>query len=177
MTPTTGTQKNSLLSSTNRIFIDAYNNHEKGLRAYAYFKVQDTAICDDLIQETFLKTWKYLAKEKNIKQMKPFLYHVLNCLIIDEYRKNKSASLDSLLEKGYEPEAGDFTRVIDIHDGTNASRLIEHLPNKYRSVIYMRYMQELSIHEISSITAQSRNTIAVQSHRGLEKLKALYQPE
>lgn len=32
--------------------------------------------------------------------MKAFPYHVLNNLIVDEYRKRKTASLDDLLEKG-----------------------------------------------------------------------------
>ncbi len=38
----------------------------------------------------------------------------------------------------------------------------------------MKYMQDLSLKEISILTGQSKNTIAVQLHRGLEKLKILY---
>lgn len=38
----------------------------------------------------------------------------------------------------------------------------------------MRYAQDLSLTEIALITKQSKNTVAVQAHRGLEKLKQLY---
>lgn len=38
----------------------------------------------------------------------------------------------------------------------------------------MRYAQDLSLKEIALITGQSRNTVAVQAHRGLIKLKILY---
>ena len=38
----------------------------------------------------------------------------------------------------------------------------------------LRYAKDLSLKEISLITGQSRNTTAVQVHRGLEKLKFLY---
>lgn len=38
----------------------------------------------------------------------------------------------------------------------------------------MRYVQNLSIKEIHIITGQSRNSIAVQAHRGLAKLRLIY---
>lgn len=38
----------------------------------------------------------------------------------------------------------------------------------------MRFVQDLSLTEISLITGQSKNTVAVQVHRGLKKLRTLY---
>ncbi|MDP3954553.1 MAG: hypothetical protein Q8Q06_04015 [bacterium] len=40
----------------------AHQNHEKELKLYSFFKVHDSALSEDLVQETFLKTWKYLVK-------------------------------------------------------------------------------------------------------------------
>ena len=40
----------------------------------------------------------------------------------------------------------------------------------------MRYVQDLSLKEIALLTGQTANTIAVQLHRGLAKLKLLYRP-
>ncbi|MBP9814384.1 RNA polymerase sigma factor SigW, partial [Candidatus Woesebacteria bacterium] len=48
------------------------------------------------------------------------------------------------------------------------------LPPTYRKVMRMRYVQDLSLQEISLITGQSKNTVAVQIHRGTEKMKELY---
>ena len=81
----------------------AHDEFEKGLNTRAFFKVSDHAIGEDLVQETFMKTWSYLVKGGKIDVMKAFLYHVLNNLIVDEYRKRKTTSLDVLLEKGFEP--------------------------------------------------------------------------
>jgi len=106
--------------------------------------------------------------------MKPFLYHILNQLIIDEYRKSKSSSLDVLLEKGFEPEYDHSERIFNVFDGKAALLLIQYLPAKYEKVMRMRYAQDLSLKEISLITGQSRNAVAVQAHRGLIKLKKLY---
>ncbi len=109
--------------------------------------------------------------------MKSFLNHVLNALIIDEYRKNeknKSLSLDVLLDKGFELGVNDFERTIDIIDGKKIVLLIPQLPKKYETIIKMRYQKGLSLKEISLITGDTENTVAVQVHRGLIKLKKLY---
>ncbi len=152
----------------------AHFDFQKGLNARAFFKMNDRALGQDLVQSTFLKTWVYLVKGGKINIMKAFLYHILNNLIIDEYRKNKPGSLDTLIESGFEPAVEESGRVFDIMDGKAAALLIQRLPEKYRNIMRMRYMQVLSLKEISLITGQTRNTVAVQTHRGLEKLKSLY---
>jgi RNA polymerase sigma factor (sigma-70 family) len=106
--------------------------------------------------------------------MKSFLYHILNNLIIDEYRKRKNVSLDVLLEKGFEPGVDHSDRLINRLDGKAALLLILRLPQKYQKVMRMRYVQDLSLAEMALLTGQSKNTIAVQVHRGLMQLKALY---
>lgn len=156
------------------IMTEAHKEFEKGLKTHAFFRTNDISVSDDLVQETFTKTWKYLLREGKVSLMKPFLYHILNCLIIDEYRKHKSQSLDTLLEQGFEPSSFDFNRILDLYDAELAANLIEKLPLTYRKIMYMRYIQELTLPEISLLMGKSKNTIAVQSHRGLEKLKVLY---
>jgi RNA polymerase sigma-70 factor (ECF subfamily) len=155
----------------------AHHDFEKGLNMRAFFKLNNRALSQDLVQETFIKTWKYLVRGGKIEIMKAFLYHVLNNLIVDEYRKRKTLSLDSLLEKGYEPVAEDNTkRLMNVLDGKAAMVFIERLPDIYKKVMRMRYVQDLSISEIALLTGQTKNTITVQLHRGLAKLKTLYYP-
>lgn len=146
----------------------------KGLSRHSFFKLQNRALSEDLVQDTFMKTWSYLARGGKIDVMKAFLYHVLNNLIVDEYRKHKALSLDALLEDGYEPSSDERERHYDILDGKSALLLIQRLPEAYRSVMRMRYIQDLSLKEMSAVTGQSRNALCVQLHRGLKKLKVLY---
>jgi RNA polymerase sigma-70 factor (ECF subfamily) len=152
----------------------AHNDFNKALNTHAFFKVHDHQIGEDLVQETFMKTWAYLVKGGKIEIMRAFLYHILNNLIIDQYRKHKTSSLDELLEGGFEPSVNNLESLIDILDGKSAIFLIQLLPVNYQKIMRMKYVQDLSIKEISLITGQSKNTIAVQTHRGLERLKTLY---
>ncbi len=158
----------------NNVFNTAHNSFDKKLNTYARFKVHDLSTCEDLVQETFMKTWMYLEKGGKIDAMKAFLYHVLNNLIVDEYRKRKTVSLDALLENGFELVENESDKLINTIDGRAALKSIFSLPEKYQAIMRMRYVRSLSLEEVSAITGLSKNTIAVQTHRGLEKLKLIY---
>ena len=153
----------------------AHAEFEKGLLKHARFRVSDTCVCDDLVQDTFLKTWMYLLKVGKINLMKPFLYHVLNCLIIDEYRKKKSLSLDTLLKNGIELEGNELMHSINMIDGQAAVALIETLPEAYQKIISLRYINDFSLAEIALETGLTKNLVAVKTHRGMEKLRTLYE--
>ncbi len=157
-----------------KILSTAHSNFERGMNIHAFFKVSNPATGEDLVQDTFIKTWRYLVKGGQINLMKPFLYHILNQLIIDEYRKRKTSSLDTLLEKGFEPGFDHSEHIINTLDGKVAIVLIKYLPEKYKKVMQLRYEQHLSLKEIATLTGQSRNVVAVQVHRGLAKLRKLY---
>ena len=167
MTPKQEKQQQVILTS-------AHESYEKKLNSYAFFKVNNRMTSEDLVQNTFIKTWSYLVKGGKIDIMKAFLYHILNNLIVDEYRKHKTVSSEALREKGFEPSTGHSDRLFDILDGKTALLLIQKLPEKYQKVMHMRYVRDLSLKEISLITGQTKNSIAVQVFRGLEMLKLLY---
>lgn len=167
MMPKKETEKQAILSV-------AHENYGKKLNSYAFFRVSNRTISEDLVQDTFRKTWAYLVKGGKVDVMKNFLYHVLKGLIIDEYRKNKSSSLDVLIEKGFEPKEDNSQRLVDFLDGKRAILLISQLPEKYQKIMRMRYVQDLSLKEMSLVTGESKKTLAVQVHRGLKKLREIY---
>ena len=164
----------SKLKAQEDAFTSAHNEFHKGMHSYASYKVSSSSLSEDLVQDTFIKTWSYLVKGGEITKMKAFLYHVLNGLIIDEYRKKKATSLDVLLEKGFELNEDGSKRLENYFDGKIAIVLIDKLPKAYQKVIHMRYVQDLSLEEMAELTGKTKNTMAVHAHRGIEKLRELY---
>lgn len=162
------------LKQNTQLLTESHNNYAKVLNVHAFCKIHDNTIGEDLVQETFIKTWKYLLKGGKIHLMRAFLYHILNNLIVDEYRKKKTSSLDLLVEKGFQPSIDPTKHLFNFVDGKAATLLISKLPEKYQKVMQMRYVQCLTLKEMSLITGQSKNSLAVQSYRGLNKLKLLY---
>ncbi|PIR88798.1 MAG: hypothetical protein COU09_00260, partial [Candidatus Harrisonbacteria bacterium CG10_big_fil_rev_8_21_14_0_10_44_23] len=47
----------------------AHGDYERGLKSRAFFKTHDNMLSDDLVQDTFMKTWIYLAKGGRIDIM------------------------------------------------------------------------------------------------------------
>ena len=155
---------------------EAHHDFDRALNARAFFKTHNHTTSDDLVQDTFIKTWSYLAKGGKIEIMKAFLYHVLNNLIIDQYRKHKTSSLDVLMENGFDQRDNHPIEIVDILDGEIALSLISHLPLQDQKIMRMKYVQDLSLEEMSQATGQTKNSLAVNIHRGLKKLKLLYTP-
>lgn len=152
---------------------EAHTLHQSGMNKHAVYKTHDVDLSEDLVQVTFLKTLLYLRRGGKIHLMRAFLNHILNDLITDEYRKRKPVSLDALLEKGLEVGVDDTERLINTFDGKKVVGLIDQLPVKYRVIMSMRYIQNLTFKQMSLLTGKTPNTLAVQSHRGLTKLRAI----
>ena len=170
---------NSLIpkkTETETTMAKAFDDFNAGLRKHSLYKVSDPDLSEDLVQETYTKTLTYLARGGQIDVMKAFLYHALNCLIVDEYRrrKRKPTSLDSLLEKGFDPGFSDTDQLLDLLDGKTAYFLIKELPERYQKVLHMKYTLGLSLQEISEVTGQTKNAAAVQLHRAIERLRTVY---
>ena len=167
------------MRSQEQQLIDAYQNHSDALFRYCVFKVSDRELANDPVQETFVRAWQYLVKNGTVDNFKAFLYKIMTNLVIDEYRKRAAPdSLETLREEeGFDPGIDDTGRWIDMIDGAQAIAMIQKIPAPYGEAVFMRYVEELSLSEIAAITGERENTIAVHIHRGLEKLRVLFNHE
>src|SRR6056297_1291704 len=80
-------------------FLAAFEDYSDALFRHASLRISDRDRAVDLVHDTFNKVWGYVRSGHDIEQYRPFLYKVLNKLIIDEYRKHKESSLDALMEQ------------------------------------------------------------------------------
>jgi RNA polymerase sigma-70 factor (ECF subfamily) len=106
--------------------------------------------------------------------MKAFLYRTMNNLIVDHYRKKKAVSLDVLAEDGFDPEALEGINANDRMEGEKALKLLDKIPSPYKEAVFMRYVSGLELKEISEITGEEVNTVSVHVHRGIKKLRELF---
>lgn len=159
-------------------FLEAFDEYGDALFRHASLRVSNRERAVDLVHDTYTKVWSYLREGYEIESFRPFLYKVLNNLIIDEYRKKKEASLDALFEvegvdEGSFEELSESTveSMAATIDGQKAFALLEELPDQYREVIILRFVDQLGPREISELTEESENVISVRIHRGLKLLR------
>lgn len=159
-------------------FLHAFEEYSDALFRHAALRIRDRDRALDAVHDTFTKVWSYMRAGHEVESFRPFLYKVLNNLIIDEYRKQREASLDALLEQeGIDERMFDDLSENTIEslaatlDGKKAFELLDTLPDVYREVIILRFVDGLGPKEISELTEDSENIVSVRIHRGLKMLR------
>ncbi len=152
-------------------FLKVYDACADAIFKHCYYRVFDREKAKELMQECFTRTWECVANGKDIKNLKAFIYRVANNLIIDTARKKKETSLDALMEAGYEPKVFSHERVEAATEHGQMLALLDHLDDKHRDVVTMRYLQDLSPKEIAIATGESENVISVRLHRAVKQLR------
>lgn len=156
-----------------RKFLEAYEAHSDAIFRYCYYRVFDREKAKDFAQETFCRTWKYLAEGKEVENIRAFLYRTATNLIIDESRKRKATSLDQIMEKGFMPSSDPRQKTQDYFTGKELVGIVKSLDEKYRDVILMKYLDDLSTKEITFALHETENNVYVRISRGLEKVKEI----
>ena len=91
-------KKDNIKGNHEERFLKAFEEYGDALFRHAFLRISDREKAIDVVHDTFTKVWTYVRNGHEIDQFRPFLYKVLNNLIIDTYRKAKEASLDALFE-------------------------------------------------------------------------------
>lgn len=156
-------------------FLAWHDQFADAIFRHCFFRLSDRDKAKDATQETFIRFWKYLAEGNDIENVRAFLYKIANNLIIDEYRKKETFSLDQMQEetgfdRGYDVRGEIETR--DEYDRLLASMKV--LPEEYREALVMRHVDGLSVKEIARIVGVSENVISVRIHRAIEKIRNFY---
>lgn len=153
----------------------AYDDFSDAIYRHCYFRISDHDKALDLMQETFMRTWQYISKGNKIKNLKSFIYKTANNLIIDQYRKKRNISLDALQDQGFEPR--EEPKISFTADRKNITNLLNRLDEKYKEIVVMRYIDDLSPKEISKLTGESQNVVSVRIHRAIKKINELIRNE
>lgn len=153
----------------------AYDAYADALFRHCYFRLYDRERAKDLVQDAFMKAWEYIAKGREVENIRAFLYRILHNLIVDEFRKKKALSLDELKEKGIDIIAHEKLDQNDAMEVEKIISLFARLEPKYCEVATMRYIDDLTPKEIAEITGESENNVSVRINRASQKLRDLMQ--
>lgn len=162
-----------------QILLNAYDEYADAIFRHCALRLRDRERGKDLMQETFVRVWESLQRGTDIENMRAFLYRVANNLIIDDARRRKLRTEESLEgmqeETGWEPPdtAPDPSRVTH---GAMVMETVAQLEEPYRTAVVMRYVDGLPPRDIADALGVSPNVVSVRIHRGIEQLATLVNP-
>ncbi|AZU59990.1 RNA polymerase sigma factor SigW [Neobacillus mesonae] len=136
---------------------------------------------EDIAQETFLRAYVNIKSFNQDLKFSTWLFRIATNLCIDRLRKKKP---DYYLDAEVAGTEG-LTMYSQIPSDTplpekelesmelqeTVQKEILKLPEKYRSAIVLKYIEDLSLNEISEILDLPLGTVKTRIHRGREALR------
>lgn len=147
--------------------LDIKDQYDK-IYKYCFFKTQNSYLAEDLTQEAFLK---YFSQNSYINRGKAlaYLYTIARNLCIDNYRRKETLPLNDDIVS--QDEFHTFEVSLSIQ------QVINNLPNDLQELVLLRFVNDLSMVEISNITGLSRYTIYRKTNTALKQLKLVLREE
>lgn len=156
-----------------------YELYYKQVFRAAFFITNDISLAEDAVHEVFLKLPNKIKQLEDPSKLEAWLCRIATNLARDIIRQRLGAILFAEVKdinsdnQSNSPEA-----ILLIHE---VKQIIKHhinnLQPEHKRVIYLKYYEDLSINEISTILGIPVNTVKSRLIRAREELKKLLDPE
>jgi len=159
--------------TSNKIDIEtSFKLYYSPLCKYANSFVFDKDVCEDMVQEIFLKIWDKPPKIKT--SISSYLYRAVKNACINELKKTAQQAIIPI-EEVEDPIDTPF----EINREKNIELLkekvetaIENLPPRCKEIFIMRRSMQMSYDEISECLNISKKTIESQINSAIKKLRS-----
>ena len=156
--------------------------HLNSLHRTALRMTRNENDASDLVQETFLKAYRFWDKFEEGSNCRAWLYRIMTNIFINQYRAKASApqAVDlgdvddnflygqlAALGPSEDPEKLFFKKVFD--DDVKAA--INEMPDDFRLVIDLSFLEGFSYQEIADILNINIGTVKSRLHRGRKLLQ------
>lgn len=137
---------------------------------------------EDLVQETMLKAYRFFDKFEEGTNCKAWLFKIMTNIFINNYRAKSKApqkvAVDEIddgflygqLARDYDvkdPEKEFFNKIFD----DDVKEAISELPDDFRIVVVLSFLEGFSYQEIADITGLQIGTVKSRLHRGRKLLQ------
>jgi len=175
------TMKRSLKSERHKEFEREALPHMDLLYNYALRMTNNAQDADDLVQETYLKAYRFWDSYEQGTNIKAWLFRILKNSYINRYRKETK-----------EPDTVDYDEVKDFYNTVrdestesndlqqtlfgnllddDVTKAIASLPDDFRTVVILSDIEGLSYEEIAEFVDCPLGTVRSRLHRGRKLLR------
>lgn len=175
-------------SGRESLFHDLVKKYEQKLYNFGLKMCGETRDAEDMVQETFLNVYKYLADFRYEASFKNWLYRIASSACIKKRRRSKFAPRKEISLEDFIPEDKDnipdslppwasepLEKILNDELSKNIRKAILLLPEKYRVVLVLRDIEGFGTEETAQILNIKPSSVKVRLHRARlflkEKLK------
>ncbi|MEW5795806.1 MAG: sigma-70 family RNA polymerase sigma factor [Candidatus Zixiibacteriota bacterium] len=160
--------------------------HMDALYRTALRMTKNQSDAEDLVQETMVKAYRFWDKFEPGSNCRAWLFKIMTNIFINEYRSKSrtpvSVNMDDIddnflygqlatVKPEKNPEEQLFAKIFD----DDVKKAIEELPDDFRLVVVLSFLEDFSYQEIADIVELQLGTVKSRLHRGRKLLqKKLY---
>lgn len=169
-----------------KAFALLFEEHRKVVYAVAY-RLVGANDADDVVMETYLKAWRAFPRFNERAAVRTWLYRITHNCALDVLRSRRRRQervlpdhpVDGQTVRDFadDNQAAPNERIMREERARQVRRALDQLNEPYRSVLLLRYADELSYAEIAAATGVSIGTVMSRLFYGKRKLKAICQHE
>ncbi|WP_060205522.1 RNA polymerase sigma factor SigW [Sporosarcina koreensis] len=172
---------NEVIKGDQDAFEEIVTMFQHRLYHVCYRMLGNSQEAEDIAQEAFVRAYVNIHTYDQKRKFSTWLFRIATNLCIDRIRKKKPdyyldatvPGTDGLNMYSQIAAQGDLPEeeVERMEEQDRVQYEIGRLPEKYRTVIILRYMEELPLQEISDILELPLGTVKTRVHRGREALR------
>jgi RNA polymerase sigma-70 factor (ECF subfamily) len=156
--------------------------HMDALLRTALRMTKNQTDAEDLVQETMVKAYRFWDKFESGSNCRAWLFKIMTNIFINEYRSKSrtpvSVNMDdiddnflygqlSTMTPEKNPEQELFAKIFD----DDVKKAIEELPDDFRLVVVLSFLEGFSYQEIADIVDLQLGTVKSRLHRGRKLLQ------
>jgi RNA polymerase sigma-70 factor (ECF subfamily) len=148
-----------------------YRAHASTVARWANRLAGPGADVDDLVHDIFLVAGQRLSEFRGDAKVTTWLYRITERMALDRRRRDRFRrwfsqvrSMD--IENVFSPSQPTPVDVLERRQSIEAVyRMLDRLPDKYRTVLILFEIEEMTGEEIATMTGQKESTVWVRLHR------------
>lgn len=155
-------------------FSELVKRHQKGLLRLSMRFVKDLDIAQDVVQESFIKTFEKLNSFEGRSSFKSWLYQITVNTARNKLREDRYDFSDiEDVQLGVEAQAE--TSLVHRAVGEILNAEVEKLPFKQKTALVLRVYEDMSFSEIAEVMECPYDTAKANYRHALLKLKEVFE--
>jgi RNA polymerase sigma-70 factor (ECF subfamily) len=143
-----------------------YNTYAKDIRRFLFFKTQDTASAEDILQDTFVKLWDNCSKV-DYDKVKSYIYTIANNMFLNEKKHEKVVRTYSKNHGKFDTNESPEFIMLEKEFMDKLEKTIAALPDKQREVFLLNRIEKKKYKEISEKLSISVKAVEKRMHMAL----------